>query len=90
MRFAPTLAGAANTLQPVIHAGARQTGVSLPPSAMEADPLISQNFFNLADLLLDLAGRLLVAAFVFQIWIIGSLSHLLLDWANNQIMSKSS
>ena len=46
---------------------------------MEASPLHPQSFFNLADLLLDLAGRLLVGAFVFQIWIIGSFSHLLLD-----------
>ena len=43
--------------------------------------LDSQNLFNLADLLLDLAGRLLVGAFVFQIWIIDSLSRLLLDLA---------
>ena len=48
---------------------------------MEAGPLSPQNSFNLADLLLDLAGRLLVGAFVFQIWIIGSFSHLLLDLA---------
>ena len=55
----------------------RQTRPALP--AMEAGPLIPQNFFNLADLLLGLAGRLLVGSFVFQIWIIGSFSHLLLD-----------
>ena len=48
---------------------------------MEAGPLNAQNLFNLADLLLDLAGRRLDGAFVFQIWIIGSLSRLLLDLA---------
>ena len=79
VRFAPTLAGGANTLQPVIQASAAQASVSLAPSAMEDGPLNPQNFFNLADLLLDLAGHLLVGAFVFQVWIIGSFSHLLLD-----------
>ena len=48
---------------------------------MEAVPLNPQNFFNLADLLLDLTGRLLDGAFVFQVWIIGDLSHLLFDLA---------
>jgi hypothetical protein len=48
---------------------------------MEDSPLHPQSFFNLADLLLDLAGRLLIAAFVFQVWIIGNFSHLLLDLA---------
>lgn len=71
----------ADPLQPLIQASAGQASVSLPPSAMEAGPLIPQNFFNLADLLLDLAGRLLLGAFVFQIWLIGSFSHLLLDLA---------
>jgi hypothetical protein len=46
-----------------------------------AAPLIPQNLFNLPDLLLDLADRLLVGAFVFQIWILGSLSQLLLHLA---------
>ena len=48
---------------------------------MEPGPLNPQDFFNLADLLLDLAGRFLVAAFVFQVWIIRDFSHLLLDLA---------
>jgi len=48
---------------------------------MEAGLLNTQNFFNLADLLLDLAARLLDGAFVFQVWIIGNFSHLLLDLA---------
>ena len=48
---------------------------------MEAGLLNTQNFFNLADLLLDLAGRLLDGAFVFQVWIMGNLSRLFLDLA---------
>jgi hypothetical protein len=46
---------------------AGQASVSFLPSAVEAGPLNPQDFLNLADLLLDLAGRFLVAAFVFQV-----------------------
>jgi hypothetical protein len=81
LKSCSALAGDASALQPVIQASAGQPSVSLPPSAMEAGPLAPQDLFNLADLLLDLAGRLLVGAFVFQIWIIGSFSQLLLDLA---------
>jgi hypothetical protein len=48
---------------------------------MEAGPLIAQDFFNLTDFILDLAGRLLDGAFMFQIWIIDNLSGLFLDFS---------
>jgi hypothetical protein len=54
---------------------------SPPDSAMQAGPLNAQDLFNLADLVLDFAGRLLDRAFVFQIRIIGKLTRLFLDLA---------
>lgn len=69
----------ANTIQPLIQASAGLAPVSLLPSLMEADPLNPQSFFNLADLLLYLAGRPLAGTFLFQAWLSGSFSHLLLD-----------
>ena len=52
-----------------------------PDSTVEAAPLDAQDLFDLADLFLDLAARLLVRAFVYLIRIICNYSRLFLDLA---------